>query len=228
MFWAVFSCCVALGLLPGNASGQPPASQDSEPERFHRILLLPAFDICRIYGENVSLMGPLSGKVFVTSQVAPDATDLIYSMVKKSLARLQRLEMVPAARNADGVLVGVDPIAGNRSERIAAVQALGRQSGAEGVFIAYIYSFRERVGTAYGAENPARVSFELNLVSVASGRIVWQAHFSEAQQTLNENVFQLGKFLKRKGRWVTAEQMAEGAVDDLMGAFENQFFKSPP
>lgn len=224
----VFACSVTLCLLPGNAVAQPPAGQKMAPERFRRVLLLPAFDMSRIHGENVTLMGPLSGNVFVTSKVTAAAADEIYGMLKKSLARIENLELVPAAKGDLEFRAGVDPITGHRSERIAAVQKVGRQSRAEAVICTYVYGFRERVGTAYGADHPARVSFELNMIEVATGRIVWQDHYSETQQTLNENVLQLGKFLKRKGRWVTAEEIAAGAVNDLIGSLKDQFFKSPP
>lgn len=224
----VFACCVTLCLVPGNVAAQPPAGQETAPEQFHRILLVPVFDMFRIHGENVSLMGPLSGNVFVTSQVATTAADDIYGMLRKSLARIESIELVPAAKVDVNIRAGVDPIAGHRSERIAAVQKIGRQSQAEAVICAYVYGFRERVGTAYGADQPARVSFELNMIDVVTGRIVWQDHYSETQQTLNENVLQLGKFIKRKGRWVTAEEMAAGAVNDLIGSLKDQFFKFPP
>ena len=126
--------------------------------------------------------------------------------------------MFPAAARDVEAMVGLAPVAGSRAERIAAIQKAGGRQGADAVLCAYVYAFRNRVGNAYGVETPAMVSFEMNLVSTATGRIVWRRDFTETQKTLNENLLHLGKFLQRKGRWVTAEEMATQAIEDLLAS----------
>jgi hypothetical protein len=192
-----------------------------------RIVLLPAFDMCRLHGENVSLTGPLSGKVFITGSVAPEAADFVSDQFKKRLSRIEQIELIEPSKQDHGNMAGIDPVAGQRNERIAAIQQLGREHKAEGVFCAYVYAFRERVGTAYGVDQPAKVTFELNLVSVATGAIVWQAHFSETQKTLSENALLIGKFLKRKGRWITAKEMTAAAMEERLQVFENDYVRFP-
>jgi hypothetical protein len=54
---------------------------------------------------------------------------------------------------------------------------------------------------------------------VNSGRVIWSGHFDETQQALNENLFQLGKFIKRKARWVTAQEIAVSALENLFELF---------
>ena len=51
--------------------------------------------------------------------------------------------------------------------------ALGKEVGADGVIFGRVFRFHKRVGTEYGASEPASVWFELGLVSVSSGEVVW-------------------------------------------------------
>jgi hypothetical protein len=124
-------------------------------------------------------------------------------------------EAVVASRDntpAMGVVIG----ASQHQELVDKLCQAGRQYGADAVLIGYLYEYQERIGSDYGVESPARVCFELNLISVADGRLVWQDWYRETQQALNENLFHLGKFLQRKGRWITVEQMAAEAMQNMM------------
>jgi hypothetical protein len=63
---------------------------------------------------------------------------------------------------------------------------------------------------------PARVAFELNLVGVASGRLLWHRQFAEIQQPLNEDLLRLPQFLKRGGRWVSVQEIARNALEEML------------
>ena len=88
--------------------------------------------------------------------------------------------------------------------------------------VGFVYRFRERVGKGFSAESPASVAFDLNLIRVMDGRTVWSANFDETQQSLGQNLFQLGTFLTRGGRWITAEDMATDGLDKIMEKFPRQ------
>ena len=51
--------------------------------------------------------------------------------------------------------------------------------------------------------------------------MIWNGHFEETQKPLSENVLDLGMFIKRKGSWVTADELAQGGLEDLLGRFLN-------
>jgi len=82
-----------------------------------------------------------------------------------------------------------------------------------------VYRFRERVGKGFSAESPASVAFDLNLIRVTDARTVWSGSFDETQQTLGQNLFQLGTFLSRGGRWVTAKDMATDGLKNMLKKF---------
>jgi hypothetical protein len=54
---------------------------------------------------------------------------------------------------------------------------------------------------------------------VTDGRTVWSANFDETQQSLSQNLFQLGTFLSRGGRWVTAKEMATTGLNNILEKF---------
>jgi len=91
-----------------------------------------------------------------------------------------------------------------------------RTMGADFVMAGYIYRFVERVGYNYSAESPASVAFGVHLLRAKDGRIVWSRHFDETQRALSDNLFEIGTFFKRGGKWVTAEEMARIALEDML------------
>jgi hypothetical protein len=71
------------------------------------------------------------------------------------------------------------------------------------------------VGLKYSADTPAAVTFDLQLLDAASGRVVWWRSFDEVQQPLSENLLNLGTFIKDRGRWLTAAQLGARALDEM-------------
>jgi len=63
------------------------------------------------------------------------------------------------------------------------------------------------------------VAFDIDLIRVADGRTVWSGSFDETQQSLGENLFQLGTFIARGGRWVTAKDMATSGLNNILKKF---------
>jgi len=73
-----------------------------------------------------------------------------------------------------------------------------------------IYKYEERRGGNFAVERPASVGFHMHLME---GNTVYKTYqFDEYQQALSENLFNIGKFLKRGARWVTAEELIEEGI----------------
>jgi hypothetical protein len=68
-------------------------------------------------------------------------------------------------------------------------------------------------------QSPASVAFDIHLISVADGSSIWYGYYDETQQSLSENLFRLRLFFKRKWKWITAEEMAISALDELLETF---------
>lgn len=96
---------------------------------------------------------------------------------------------------------------------------VGKNLNSDSVLIGNISTFREREGGELGITAPASVAFGVQLINPNTGEKLWEAYYAETQETLLQDVTKIGRFFKRKGKWVTANQLAkEGVievVDDL-------------
>ena len=92
-------------------------------------------------------------------------------------------------------------------------RALGKAVDADAVLFGTVSRYREREGGEFGARQPAAVGFELQLVSVASGTILWRYAFDQTQRPLSENLFNWWQFWRGGPRWFTAREFAYLGVE---------------
>lgn len=97
--------------------------------------------------------------------------------------------------------------------------AYGREHGAQFLLIPQVLDWHEREGSRAGVTQSAHVRVEFFLLNVAEGEFGERSVFEEKQVGLTENLLTVGEFLKRRGAWISAEDLAvEGmrkAVRDL-------------
>jgi len=102
------------------------------------------------------------------------------------------------------------------SSEMEFLTAVGRDHGADIILAGYLYRFKDRIGSDYAVEAPASVAFSLVLIDVNTKHLLWARHFNKTQKALSENLFELSDFIKRKGRWVTARQMALAGLEEMV------------
>ena len=188
------------------------------PFSMEKLLILPVRDMSAVYGTSENIRCPVCGSVVMTGEVAEGAveflTDSLYSAIKSK----GDFKLVPPGQ-AQGVLSNLlYGDAGTLSERALLVET-GQALNADAVLAGYIFRFRERIGTSYAVKSPASVAFDIHLIRVADGRVLWSGQFNETQKSLSENFLHLETFLKRKASWVTAREMAQAGLDDILQSF---------
>lgn len=99
------------------------------------------------------------------------------------------------------------------------IKKLGKELRADAILVGYVYRYQERVGTPYGVEKAASVAFEVQLIDVREGSRSWKATFDKTQRSLSENLFNFRFFVKDKGRWITAKELAQEGVEQTMQSF---------
>ncbi|MCL5044975.1 MAG: hypothetical protein M1336_06780 [Deltaproteobacteria bacterium] len=103
---------------------------------------------------------------------------------------------------------------------------LGELTRADAVLYGTLYRYRERIGEEFAAESPAAVAFDLFLYDVRYKTVIWSASYANEQKALTDNAFDLASFIRHRGRWVRAYDLAaEGAreaVQDLHGRLNLQ------
>jgi TolB-like protein len=93
---------------------------------------------------------------------------------------------------------------------------LGRALSVDYVFVGFLYRFDERIGSSLGVDKPASVGYDLHLFRVKDGKMVWSGRFDETQQSLTEDLFKVGAFLRRKAVWLKAEELASVGMDEIL------------
>ncbi len=190
----------------------------SSPESIKNVLVLPFKNISVSNGTENNLRCPICGKVFMTGNIAEGA-DVV--MTKHLISLLKnRTDFKIIYPGEAGILSGGFNT-GNESmsSEVKKIAENGRLLGADTVITGYIYRFRERAGSSYSVESPASIAFDLHFVDVSDGRVVWTGHIDETQRPLSENLFEIGSFIKRKGEWIGAEDLATSGLESMLQIF---------
>ncbi|MEE8430762.1 MAG: hypothetical protein V3S16_05895 [Candidatus Desulfatibia sp.] len=183
-----------------------------------KLLILPLRDMSAVYGAGVSVRCPVCGSIVMTGEVAEGAMEFLSDSLYSALKNKGDFELVPSGQ-AQGVLSKLlHGDADTLSERALLVET-GQALNADAVLAGYIYRFRERVGTRYAVKSPASVAFDIHLIRVADGRVLWSGQFNETQKSLSEDLLHLETFLKRKASWITAREMAQAGLEDILQSF---------
>jgi hypothetical protein len=213
---AVFAAILCL--MYGCASREVVEKAPVNSPDLEKVLFFPMKNMVRVYGDGEGVLSPFTGKYFMTGKVAESAEQFFSDQMIRSLKSRKGFLLLPAseAEGAKAQLLadGKTPV----KEKSLLVK-LGQEVGADAVVAGGIYRFEERVGARHSIESPASVAFEVCLISTVDGSILWSESYTETQISLSENLFELGAFIRRKGRWVTAEEMASYALEEMMRTF---------
>ena len=106
--------------------------------------------------------------------------------------------------------------AGDSVPELAA--AVHQQFGADAVLVGEITRWVEREGEALGTRHPAAVGIRVVLHGAPAGQRLWQGEFDRTQQPLSENVLLTPRYPGGGTRWLTADEFAHFAADELAGA----------
>jgi hypothetical protein len=196
----------------------PPVSR-SEPEMTisgtQPLLVLPFVDLTEIYGATTMIKCPICSNYFAAGTVAEEADRVLTEQLVETLERKTQFRVQVQARPwSDFTRTGGERHWGG-AEREMLVET-GRSAGTQLVMTGYIYRFEQRVGSRYAVDSPASVALSVHIVSAGDGRTLWTGTIDETQSALSEDLFKLKTFLKRKGTWVTAEEMAASGLEMLV------------
>jgi hypothetical protein len=195
----------------------------SEPARqasnIKRILILPFHDVSRLYESNINVRCYLCGQVMTTGIVPESAGPFLTSQLVSEMEKQQGYTILSSDGTQDmlsGMMSGPDNAA---AAYLNLYINTGKRAEADAVLIGHIFRFQERKGNRASVESPASVAFDLHLIDVVSGQIVWTGHFDETQRPLSENLLELGSFIKRGASWITAEELAQGGLENIVRRF---------
>jgi hypothetical protein len=115
--------------------------------------------------------------------------------------------ITPGNIHGDAAAVVMGQLKGALSDRI-----IGYVEGKEkSPYInVYIYRYEERQGGNFAVDKPARIGFHMHLMSKdVVGKVFV---YEEDQQALFDNLYTIGRFMKRGGKWVTVDRLSEDGI----------------
>lgn len=102
---------------------------------------------------------------------------------------------------------------GRRSALATWVQR-ARDAGVDVLLVPQVIDWRERVGGTAGVITPAAVAIDYFLIDARDGGTLLQrSHYAVQQQALASNLLGVKAFFQRKGKWITAEELAAESMD---------------
>lgn len=160
---------------------------------------------------------PVGGTVYTTCTLPQNAEALVQEYFLQKLEKSGRYAIIPPYQS-DFVhrKVRIDSEKASVAEQL---QKTGKALGVDGIVIGYVSCFRERVGYAYSAERPASVTFGIYMIQSSDGDLVWGRIYDKTQQSFSENILQASTFFSRGLKWVTAAELAEDGVEEMLNTF---------
>lgn len=157
-------------------------------------------------------------RFFTRMDGPPDRPEaIVEQLFIESLKTGYKIDIIPPERVAGAYERYIGAF--DKVTPLTLLKKVGNDLDADGIVFGYIYRFRERQGTPYAAVKPASVAFEIYLFRVSDSTLVWKGLFEKTQTSLMENVFQASAFLKGGGQWVTARELSEEGMDNVMKNF---------
>jgi hypothetical protein len=136
----------------------------------------------------------------------------VTAQVYRVLAEQTEFRFVPDLTVADALET---PELRSADSLVDRAVALGKEVGADGVIFGRVLRYQKRVGTDLGATTPASVAFDLGLVAVVNGDVVWRGRFDQTQEPLTSNLLNWWMFWRAGPRWMSASELAGLGIDRL-------------
>ena len=163
--------------------------------------------------EPMEVACPITGELYPESVLPEAARRELTEALPMAVEKAFHCTLVPPATVAGALPVRPDQ--SGQAVREALAQA-ARKVGAQTIIAGTVFSYRERVGTGAGIQKPASVYLNLYSIDAKTAKILWQGSFKETQRSLTENLFQMGDFFQRGGRWLTAAELGEAGMIKLL------------
>lgn len=192
--------------------------QTGSPAGIESILIIPFTDLTKAYGDSGMIKCPLCGNYFEAGQVPSDQENRLTDELIDRLEKQTNWRIITGSREM-ALAAETGPKSTQMTTERQLLLNIGRTVQADAVLSGYIYRYQERMGSQMAAERPASVAFSLHLIRTADGADVWSGYVDETQQALSENLLNMAAFWRRKGRWVSADEMADAGLDELIQKF---------
>jgi len=206
-------------ILPGCAQNYLSTETFSkdEPVVVRRIAVFPIQRLDPDEALDNTIRCQICGTIITLGSVEPQAEKVIEDVVLQDIGKTGKYEIVSPER-VQGVYQRISANSLKSPLKDLLIKS-GRELGADAILYGYVNRFRERKGYAYGTDQAASVAFALHLINVRDGSLLWKGRFDKTQTSLMENIFQVFTFYKERGRWLTARELTDEGVSEMLTTF---------
>jgi len=208
--------CFILIIVSGchYSSGVSTTLKDDGKVVFKRIAVVPFQRISPEDADIKTVRCPVCGLVFRTESSPQDSEKIVEDLFWERLKNQKGFTLIPPDRVGgvyEQVTTGLF-----KADLLEILKKVGNELEADGIILGYVYRYRERKGYSYSVEKPASVAYEIHLIRVSDGAIVWRGIFDKTQTSLMEDMLQISYFFKEGGKWITAKQLAAEGMDEVL------------
>lgn len=161
---------------------------------------------------------PICENLFRSGEIVPNAEKRLTNLFYQKLTALKVYTVLPIDQQVREAISKEVHDHLKTSHLKMAVQ-IGKELNADAVLAGFVFRYQDREGSAYSVRRPASVGFEVHLISVKEDKSIWEGSFDETQKSLSENVLKLYAFLKMGSKWLTADELAEQGVEQVLKKF---------
>jgi hypothetical protein len=218
-FAALFALCLILPMIMGCHYREDSGIPLSEGKTvFDRIAVAPFQQAAPEDSVGGAVQCPLCGVTFNATGSPGNPEKVLEKVFLEQFEKERPKVNVIAGERVAGVYRRVSSDSLTISPR-EVLRTVGSELGVEGVVAGYVFRYRERKGVSYTVEQPASVAFEIHLLRVSDGALVWRGSFDKTQTSLMENLLQSASFFRGKGKWVTAEELTGEGIEQVLKTF---------
>jgi len=212
----LFIASLCLSGCRGNQAASSP-SEIKGPFNIETLYVAPFHVATERYEVGTSMQCSMCGAVFVTGPVASGDDAFMTERLLDSLrSETPYVVIPPEAGEGERSQILSDSLSVSRQTLLL---QMGKNLGADAVVSGTLFRFRQREGTGFSVETSASVAFSLYLVRVSDGRLLWDGHFDQTQKPLSEDFTRFFSFVKSGWGWLTAEQLAQQGMEQVMDSF---------
>jgi hypothetical protein len=215
----LFLVCFIFIIVSGchYASGVSTTLKDDGKVVFKRLAVLPFQQVSPEDEAFKTVRCPVCGVVFSTEKFPQGSEKVVEDIFFEQLKERKHLTLIPSDRVGGMYERVADSFL--KADPIKTLKQVGMELEADGIIVGYVYRYRERKGYPYSAEKPASVAFEIHLIRVSDGAIVWRGIFDKTQTSLMEDILQISSFLKEGGKWVTVKELTAEGMEEVLKKF---------
>ncbi|MDY6823540.1 MAG: hypothetical protein SWH68_07050 [Thermodesulfobacteriota bacterium] len=157
----------------------------------------------------------LDGICLKEQAVIEGAEKSLTNIFQKQLIERYGVRVVPQEKVMDAYSKAAKYIS-NAITPLDMALTLGKELNVGYVVFGNVWRFRQQDNNAVEGERPTAVAFTINLVDVDRGASLWKKTFEKHQQALSENILRAGDFFKQRGKWLTAEELAQVGAKEIL------------